>query len=237
MSELPRRCRRISRIYCRRKPYSCAWGGCGGVGLRPGLPFEPFVFPLPPTPGISHLSMLQRLRSLTRAGLNRIEAGLHPARRRRAAARVRARAGDPIVFVCLGNICRSPFAEFWMRAHASDPDRFTSAGFMAGGRSSPDTAIAVSRDFGLDLGVHVSRSISEIPLGRRLWVVMEHMHLRRLVRAGIKRDDVVFLGDLDPEPVERRAIVDPYGTSPEFFAATYQRIVRCLEAMEGCDGP
>ena len=182
--------------------------------------------------------MLQRLRSLARRGLNRVEAVLHPGRRRRALARVRARPTRPLVFVCLGNICRSPFAETWMRAR--DPERaesYRSAGFMRGGRSSPDTAIAVSRDeFGLDLTPHVSRSIGDMPPVDPLWVVMEHVHLRRLARLGIRAGDVLLLGDLDPVPVERRAILDPYGKSPEVFVDTYRRVVRCLEILEQARG-
>lgn len=138
-----------------------------------------------------------------------------------------------MVFICYGNICRSPFAELWMRRR--DPDgaeSYTSAGFRPGGRSSPDTAQAVSREvFDLDLGPHVSRGLDEVPRSGRLWVVMEHVHLRRLARAGIDRDDILILGDLDPGPVERRAILDPYGRSAEVFEARYHRIVRCLEEL------
>lgn len=183
--------------------------------------------------------MLQRLRSLARTGLNRVEAALHPGRRRRAQTRIRERDGDPVVFICYGNICRSPFAELWMRrADPARADRYTSAGFRPGGRSSPDTAREVSRRvFDVDLDPHVSRGLDEVPDERHLWVVMEHVHLRRLVRVGIPRDDVLILGDLEPGPVERRAILDPYGRSPEVFEATYHRIVRCLEEMVGDRNP
>lgn len=182
--------------------------------------------------------MLQRLRSLARTVLNRVEAFLHPGRRRRALARVRERRDDAVVFICYGNICRSPFAELWMRRR--DPEgagAYLSAGFRPGGRSSPDTAQAVSREvFDLDLGPHVSRGLDEVPRDGRLWVVKEHVHLRRLARVGIPRDDILILGDLDPDPVERRAILDPYGKSAEVFEATYHRMVRCLEELARARG-
>ena len=147
---------------------------------------------------------------------------------------MRDRRDATLVFICLGNICRSPFAEFWMVRRRPDlADHVTSAGFFPGGRNSPDTAVAVAaQTFDLDLSVHVSRGLSEVPDGDRLWVVMEHVHLRRLVRAGIPGDDVLLLGDLDPEPIDRRAILDPYGKSHEVFKARYRRIVRCLEALD-----
>jgi protein-tyrosine-phosphatase len=119
-----------------------------------------------------------------------------------------------------------------------DPDRalrYTSCGFMDGGRSSPDTAQAVAREFGFELADHVSRSVQEIPTGSHLWVVMEAVHARGLVRAGISRDAIVFLGDFEPGSIPRRAILDPYGKSAEVFRETYTRIVRCLEVLRETD--
>lgn len=192
----------------------------------------PFLLPPPPL-----VLMLQRLRSLARRVFNRVEALLHPTRRKRALARAKARGRAPLVFICLGNICRSPFAEVWMRAR--DPagaDNFLSAGFMPGGRRSPDTAQEVALAFGVDLAAHVSRGLSGIPPGDHLWVVMEAAHRRRLVRGGTPNSEILVLGDLDPDPVERRAIPDPYGSSPEVFADTYRRIVRCLEVLASARG-
>ena len=183
--------------------------------------------------------MLQRLRSLARQGLNRVEAALHAGRRRRALDQVRRRSDATLVFICLGNICRSPFAELWM--HRRRPEAagvVTSAGFMPGGRASPDNAVAVARTvFDLDLTTHTSRGISDIADEDRLWVVMEHVHLRRLMRQGGPREDILILGDLDPGVIERRAILDPYGKSEEIFEARYRRIVRCLEALDEARAP
>lgn len=183
--------------------------------------------------------MVQRLRSLARRILNRGEALLHPARRRRARARVRRHAEREMVFICYGNICRSPFAEFWMRRH--DPagaERYTSAGFLPGGRSSPDTAVAVAGEhFGLDLRPHVSRALADLGSGPFLWVVMERSHRRGLRAVGIPADDIVDLGDLDPGPIDRRAILDPYGLAPEVFQVIYGRIERCLSELAGVAVP
>lgn len=177
--------------------------------------------------------MVQRLRSFARRILNKGEAFLHPARHRRAVARVRRHADRRMVFICYGNICRSPFAELWMRRR--DPrgaERYTSAGFLPGGRSSPDTAVAVARGrFELDLRPHVSRGLDEMTERPVLWIVMERSHRRGLQAAGIAADDIVELGDLDPGPVERRAILDPYGREPEVFEAIYGRIERSLTEL------
>ena len=187
----------------------------------------------PSSPSIPTPDMVQRLRSLARRILNRGEALLHPARRRRALARVRRHASREVVFICYGNICRSPFAELWMRRHDSPgADRYTSAGFRPGGRASPDTAVAVSGDrFGLDLRPHVSRGLEAVTEGPYLWVVMERTHRRGLRAAGVPADDILDLGDLDPGPFDRRAILDPYGRDPAYFEAIYGRIERCLHEL------
>jgi len=37
------------------------------------------------------------------------------------------------------------------------------------------------------------------------------------------------LGDLDPQPVRTRAIVDPFGHGEEMFEEVYARVDRCVE--------
>lgn len=51
----------------------------------------------------------------------------------------------------------------------------------------------------------------------------------------------LVLGDLDPEPIDRRTIVDPFDAPEEVFEAVYERIDRCsrmlVEALAGPDRP
>ncbi len=163
---------------------------------------------------------------------------MHPIRRRRALERVQRLADRRVIFICTGNICRSPFAEFWMRQR--DPERvhrYTSAGIYPGGRTPPDTALVVSLDhFGVDMAEHRSRALDELPDEEFLWVVMEKGHYRGLRATGVEADAIIYLGDLDPGP-ERREIMDPYGRDPAYFEATYRRIERCLNELAGVVAP
>ncbi|MFW6193280.1 MAG: hypothetical protein ACOC83_07315, partial [Gemmatimonadota bacterium] len=87
---------------------------------------------------------------------------LHPLRRRRARREVRTSAfAGPVLFVCQGNICRSPYAAgAFLRAL---PDGWrtrvavSSAGFVGPGRGSPTTALRVASRRGVDLTAHRSR--------------------------------------------------------------------------------
>lgn len=85
---------------------------------------------------------------------------------------------------------------------------------------------------GLDLGAHRSRLITE-PLVRDhdLIVVMERAQAAALARTFGRDRDVLVLGDLDPEPIDTRTILDPYGRTEDEFEAVYARIDRCVRSL------
>ncbi|MFW6198539.1 MAG: low molecular weight phosphatase family protein, partial [Acidobacteriota bacterium] len=90
---------------------------------------------------------------------------LHPLRRRRVERFLRRlERPETVLFVCLGNICRSPYAEKALERALSDSTDVTevvSAGFIGPDRRSPEAARQVAEGRGLDLSGHVSRSLSD----------------------------------------------------------------------------
>jgi protein-tyrosine-phosphatase len=69
-----------------------------------------------------------------------------------------------VLFVCAGNICRSPFAEGLARRLAAERGldvEFASAGEIAldGDRCPPD-AVAVAKEYGVDLSSHRARRLT-----------------------------------------------------------------------------
>ena len=81
-----------------------------------------------------------------------------------------------LVFVCSGNICRSPFAE---RFALSKGINAVSCGTTAkGGAPGDPTAIQVAQSFGIDLEDHASKRVSEVDFSASdLIVVMDVHHL------------------------------------------------------------
>ncbi len=163
---------------------------------------------------------------------------MHPLRRRRAAARLRAgRHPQSVLFLCYGNICRSPYAaaaleatlptELQRRVHVS------SAGYFGPDRTSPPEAVRAAADRGVDLTRHRSRVVtSELLAPAELVVVMDPgqaVELRR--RFGGRVERVLVLGDLDPEAIETRHIQDPLNQRQSVFQATYARIDRCVRRL------
>lgn len=163
---------------------------------------------------------------------------LHPLRMRKT-ERLLGRCGKrgSILFLCTGNICRSPYAEkaFLKLLGPSPTDGLTvrSAGFLEPGRPSPEPAVRVAATRDVSLDGHVSRKVDARTLeDAKLIVVMEIRHRRRLQGLAPQRGaPVVLLGDLDPEASRSRDIRDPWGHPDEVFEASFERIDRCVARL------
>ncbi len=90
-----------------------------------------------------------------------------------------------ILFVCSGNMCRSPFAEACLRSwleEAGVEATVSSAGFLTDGRPAPPELVAVAGDLGFDLGDHRSSRLDADRLSEaQLVIVMTRQHLREAV--------------------------------------------------------
>jgi len=71
---------------------------------------------------------------------------------------------DEVLFVCTGNLCRSPAAALLLRRELADAGRADvtvhSAGTMGSDVGSPLLLVAEGSAFGLDLGAHVPRTVA-----------------------------------------------------------------------------
>ena len=185
------------------------------------------------------LSFPNRLRPLARAIRRWPERRLHPLRRRRARRRLaEAAVPDSVLFICLGNICRSPFAAELARsvfqARGLGTISVQSAGFIGPGRPTPDFGLDAAEAHGVDLSGHRSKLVTPdmVRDDARWIVIMDSSHGKRLVRDfGAATEQLLHLGDLDPEPIERRTIPDPFDQDLDVFEACYARISRCFDAF------
>ncbi|HET9950089.1 MAG TPA: hypothetical protein VFQ22_14300 [Longimicrobiales bacterium] len=180
-----------------------------------------------------YLAPLRALRSMLVAVRDAVDALAHPLRRRRARARLaRAHPGE-VVFVCLGNICRSPYAARFLEARLTNGIRVRSAGFIGPGRSPPETALEVARAHGLDHADHRSRvATPELLSSADVLFVFDRANARRLRQAAVRPERILWLGDFDPVWSGKRAIVDPWGKERDFFELTFSRIERCLVEVQ-----
>jgi protein-tyrosine phosphatase len=176
------------------------------------------------------------LRALARELRRLPDKVLHPLRRRVAWNTLRSRGLPRFTLVlCHGNICRSPYtAGALRRLLARGPcPRITSAGFAWPGRPPPPEAISAAAARGVDLSDHRSTLVMGHTVQAADLIVVMDAEQRRIICNGYGRKwrDVVVLGDLDPAPVETRAIFDPVQQPRAVFDETYARIDRCLHEL------
>ena len=90
-----------------------------------------------------------------------------------------------ILFVCTGNICRSPMAEYIARSWADDANldvATSSAGLALQGEGPTDHALAVMRDRSIDMSLHLSRKLRpEVVGGADLILGMTSRHAREAI--------------------------------------------------------
>jgi len=157
---------------------------------------------------------------------------LPPVRRALAARARRAfRSARSILFVCKGNVCRSPFAEGYARTVMNHGVVLRSAGYQPrASRGCPVAGVEAARTLGVELGGHRSAELDAAMIREADAIfVFDDESRRRLARAYPEaRDKTYPLGWLTTAgPIEIR---DPYGGAADDFARTYDVIRRALDA-------
>ncbi len=168
----------------------------------------------------------------------------HASRRRAAIERLTTAAPwrGNLLFVCHGNVCRSPFAEVLFYQRMRDAGVVTpvfavrSAGFVGPGRPSPAGAIAAAARVGLDLTANRSKLLTADLIHESSLIVVMAADQAKRIRSTFVVDaaKLLVLGDLDPLPIGTRSIHDPWKGSDEVFDESYARIDRCIGVMIDC---
>jgi protein-tyrosine phosphatase len=145
---------------------------------------------------------------------------------------------NSVLFVCLGNICRSPFgaelAGRLIREAGTNGVRCTSAGIRPSqAERSPEPACQASEAFGLSLREHRPQALTrELIDSHDIVWVMEQAQLTHLrAEYPAYRDRIFLLSLFDTQPrnaYERYNIADPFGDTLSGYEACYQRIERAL---------
>jgi protein-tyrosine phosphatase len=140
-----------------------------------------------------------------------------------------------VLFVCTGNICRSPTAEGVLRAllaREGMAGEVASAGLIdyhVGAPPDPRARAAASAR-GYDIGAQRGRVLEDGDVDRfdHVWV-MDRGHLNQLRRRyGARANVELFLEAVAPEGVRAREVPDPYLAD----AAAFERVLDLIEA--GC---
>ncbi len=143
---------------------------------------------------------------------------------------------DPIrvLFVCLGNICRSPLAEAVVRdvskkRNLHERYYFASAGtgnWHVGGPADPRSAATASQH-GLDMSSHRAHQITAHGIEDWHWfVAMDHANRRDLLNMGAPASRVLLMRQFEATDDKQTADVpDPYYGGPDGFEHAYAMLV------------
>jgi peptidoglycan/LPS O-acetylase OafA/YrhL/protein-tyrosine-phosphatase len=137
-----------------------------------------------------------------------------------------------LVFVCQGNVCRSPFA------HHLAQQRLTAVPVcsigLGTGSGHPADALAaeVAADFGVDLSAHRTTAVADFPIqSGDLFLVMEDRHLWQLAPLLYGRDVQVGLLGLWYRP-PLALIYDPHRLTRGYFTTCFRRIAGALDGLQ-----
>lgn len=185
-----------------------------------------------PAPGVAEFAQTAHGAAARATSLVAAKPPLRRPRQRRARAAL-AQAGD-VLFVCYGNICRSPFAAGVARTTLSPTVTIRSAGTSGDtARRSPSIARRVAREFGVDLDGHRSRPLTadDVAAAEAIFVFDERNHRDVRRRFPQARGKVHLLGALsDDGPL---IVDDPIDGGEQEFRRVYAEIAHALRSHSG----
>ncbi len=143
-----------------------------------------------------------------------------------------------ILFVCLGNICRSPLAHGVMLKLIRDrglTDRISVDSCGTGGWHIGEPAHrgsrAVAIENGVDLGFHKARRFCDADWEQFDWIVAMDRENRKSLEGmrGKRKTKVVLLREFEPEEGTKLDVPDPYYTGG--FDEVFMIVQRCCERL------
>jgi len=145
-----------------------------------------------------------------------------------------------ILFVCTGNICRSPFAEGLLKKLVQkkglDNVVSDSAGLLAlPGNSATGLAQKVAAEYDVDLSGHIAKSVKEDIVDRSdLILVMENSHIKNLLNDFPEAEGKIFLiRRFGRFGSKNRGVSDPYGLNYEAYRFCFLDIQDCISGLAG----
>lgn len=148
-------------------------------------------------------------------------------------------ASKRILFVCLGNICRSPLAEGIFRdyvektgqSHLYEIDSAGTSGWHAG--EMPDKgSIRIAAARGIDIRSQRSRKLTHEDFDKFDFIVaMDASNIKKIKELREPREgQLLLLRDFDPDS-SGRDVPDPWSHGDEAFREVFDIIESCMPRM------
>ena len=143
-----------------------------------------------------------------------------------------------VLFVCLGNICRSPLAEGAFREHVSKAgltDQFlidsAGTGHWHAGEAPDRRSVAIARAHGVDISMQRARQLQRSDLERFDYILaMDRSNLETIQSmAGTLSASVSLM--LNETSAGETDVPDPYYGAHEQFERVWQMVDEAAEAL------
>lgn len=143
-----------------------------------------------------------------------------------------------LVFVCTGNICRSPMAEIIVRDKLEDAmldlvatvDSCGLGGWHVG-QGADERAVAELRRAGHDGASHRAIKLGQEHMDADLFIAMDSGHYDSLIDVGIEPAKVRLMRSFDPSAPEGAEVADPYYGTEKDFATTRKNIEAAVPGL------
>lgn len=150
----------------------------------------------------------------------------------------KSRGLNKILFVCLGNLCRSPMAEFLFKEKLKESGleniNISSSGFLnQKGARVPREVNELMNEVGINISEHRSSPLTpEIINESDLIVVMEKGQQKKLAdRFPEDAFRIFLLSQFDKQNPEERDIPDPIGQLLSFYRKCFDDIKALVEGL------
>ncbi|MBQ6885141.1 MAG: ribosomal protein S18-alanine N-acetyltransferase [Clostridia bacterium] len=105
-----------------------------------------------------------------------------------------------IIFVCTGNTCRSPMAEYYLKSKNLNNINVSSRGFSSGEPANPNS-IAVMQEINIDISNHISNIITSDDINSADAIIcMTESHKQLLISTFGTNFKILVLGNGIPDP-------------------------------------
>ncbi|MBQ3005339.1 MAG: low molecular weight protein arginine phosphatase [Clostridia bacterium] len=126
-----------------------------------------------------------------------------------------------VIFVCMGNTCRSPMAEgIYKKLHEGEDMEIGSRGIVTSdGFPDAENAIEIMKQMGIDISEHKSKRITKEDLDADKIFCMTEDIYSFFVKNGVDKERLEVLGG---------GIFDPYGGDLEVYRMCAEKITESL---------